>query len=279
MNLAIAQRLASLNREFYEQHGDEFAEARPRLAPGAAKILNRVRPGARVLEVGCGDGKVGRWLRAHARIAAYAGLDASEAMLARARRHSEPSASGRQPPAVNSEPFTDRCSLEFFQADLADADWPPALAGRTFDWIFAFAVFHHLPGRALRAETLRRLAAHLKPGGALAMSNWQFTRSARLMRLIAGWEAAGLTQADVEPGDYLLRWERKGRRGWRYVHLLDQIEARSLAVNAGLEVIEVFSADGAQGNLAEYVVLQAGASVSDLVLPRDSAESGGESRA
>jgi hypothetical protein len=102
------------------------------------------------------------------------------------------------------------------------------------------------------------LAGRLRAGGTLAMSNWQFTRSARLRQKVRPWAEAGLDEADVEPGDYLVSWERKGTRGLRYVHVLDEEEALALAAGAGLGVVEVFQADGVNGRLADYVVMQNG---------------------
>lgn len=250
MNRATAQRLAQLNREFYDAHGEAFAESRPRLHPGIQRVLARIEGGARVLEIGCGDGKVGR--RLAARGVHYLGLDASAAMLERAERLSEQGAvNSKRPP-----PFTARGSLTFIYADLLDPAWSNALADRRFDWILAFAVFHHLPGAEARAEILKTLTAHLAEGGRLALSNWQFTRSARLKRRVAPWAVIGLSAGDVEPNDYLLTWERGGAHGLRYVHVLDEAEARRMAADAGLTVREVFQADGEGGKLADYVVLE-----------------------
>ncbi len=87
------------------------------------------------------------------------------------------------------------------------------------------------------------------------MSNWQFLRSPKLRQRVVPWNTLGITEAEVEQGDYLLSWERGGRRGVRYVHVLDEDEVRRLAGQAGLQILEVFSADGLSGDLAEYVVL------------------------
>ena len=243
MDLAVAQRLAALNQAFYEDHAEDFAATRPRLPAGVARVLGRVARGAHVLEVGCGDGKVGRAL-ARAGAAGYLGLDVSAAMLARARRYTA------------AEPLP--APLAFRQADLLDPAWPSALPAQPFDWVLAFGVFHHLPGAVRRAQVLQALAARLAGGGHLVLANWQFNRSERLRKRQVGWEAVGLTAADVEPGDALLPWERRGRTGLRYVHLLDAAEARQLAAGAGLRVRETFSADGASGDLNEYWVLGRG---------------------
>ena len=86
MKLSTAQQLAALNLRFYNEHAENFADSRPRLAAGVLRALAEIGAGARVLEVGCGDGKVGRAL-ARAGVGMYLGLDASEAMLERAREY------------------------------------------------------------------------------------------------------------------------------------------------------------------------------------------------
>lgn len=245
MEISIQTRLAELNREFYDTHADDFAATRPRLAPGVQRIVGRIPAGSRILDVGCGDGKVGR--RLAERGAHYLGLDSSAAMIARAEM-----LTGNW--RLENPQFSD-APISFAQSDLLSANF---LTGQTFHWILAFAVFHHLPGYETRLRVLRALSAQLKPGGTLVMSNWQLTRSERLRPRIALWSAIGLNEADVEPNDFLLTWERGARRGLRYVHVLAEAEARQLALAAGLAVVEVFSADGVSGDLAEYLMMRKG---------------------
>jgi tRNA (uracil-5-)-methyltransferase TRM9 len=204
-------------------------------------VLAEVPSGQRVLEVGCGDGKVGRAL-ARAGVAAYVGLDLSPAMLERARRYTL----AEEQAAV----------IQFLPADLMEPRWTDVLPEAPFDWAVAFAVFHHLPGKALRSRVMGELASHVRAGGQVAISNWQFSRSPRLMSRVADWAQAGLRAEDVEAGDTLLTWERGGRTGLRYVHLLDEAEAREMANDAGLKVIDVFRADGVSGDLSDYVVME-----------------------
>ena len=241
MELSTTRRLAELNQQFYAEHAENFAEARPRLPAGAQRVLAAIPAGQRVLEVGCGDGKVGRAL-ARAGAAAYLGLELSPAMLDRARRYTL----AEEQAAV----------IQFLPADLLESDWIDVLPAEPFDWALAFAVFHHIPSKALRSRVLREIAGHVRAGGRVAISNWQFSRSPRLMSRVADWAQAGLRGEEVEAGDTLLTWERGGRNGLRYVHLLDEAEAREMAEDGGLRVVEVFRADGVSGDLSDYVVME-----------------------
>jgi SAM-dependent methyltransferase len=243
----VARRLATLNREFYDAFADAFAGSRGRTEPGLERALARVEPGSRVLDVGCGHGRVATLLPSGTH---YVGLDFSPEMLALA----EEKAAGR--PSVHSD---------FVAADLLDPHWERRIDG-TFDWIVFRAVLHHVPGYANRLRILRQAARLLAPGGHILLANWQFLRLERLRRRLQPWEEAGLLEADVEAGDYLLDWRRQGR-GLRYVHLVDEVETLRLAQEADLKVEALFSADGRNDDLTLYAILTHPSGANPLSLP------------
>ena len=100
---------------------------------------------------------------------------------------------------------------------------------------------------------LGKVRALLAPNGRFVHSEWQFLNSPRLVSRIQPWEAIGLSQNDVDPGDYLLDW-RQGGQGYRYVHHFSEEELRGLAEAAGFDVIESFLSDGENGRLGLYQV-------------------------
>jgi 2-polyprenyl-3-methyl-5-hydroxy-6-metoxy-1,4-benzoquinol methylase len=122
--------------------------------------------------------------------------------------------------------------------------------------VTALAVLHHIPGFDTRQRFVQAARACLKPDGVLILSNWRFVQNPRMQRKMLPWSAAGLSEADVEPGDYLLDWKKDGA-GMRYAHQLDEAEVAALAAGAGLEVVEQFVADGREGDLSLYSVLRA----------------------
>jgi len=252
MEESIAARLREINRRFYAEHAEDFADTRPRLPDGVRRVLAEIPAGAQVLEVGCGDGKVGRAL-ARAGAALYVGVDESEGMIQRALRFT--TTDGTKDEGLTTKQPS---SPVYVRADITQPGWDAGLPVSEYDWVLAFAVLHHVPGAERRAEVLKDLAGRLRPGGRLAMSNWQLTRSERLMRRVQPWVEAGIDAAEVEPRDYLLGWERGGRIGLRYVHVIDEAEARAMAAAAGLQVAAVFEADGVSGDLAQYVAMSKG---------------------
>lgn len=255
MNEATIQRLADINRQFYQSFALQFSKTRQRIQPGVHKIIEMIPPDARILDLGCGNGELWRTLVQHGFTGTYIGLDYSPVLLNEARKL--PSEFEEAGPA--KKPV-------FIQSDLVSADWDAALTALTadsetdelsiplrFDFIFLFAVLHHIPGNDLRRDILEKSKSHLKAGGQVVLSVWQFLNSERLQNRIQPWEKAGLTPQEVDPGDYLLDW-REGGEGLRYVHHFTQEELADLANQTGYNIQQTYYSDGHEGNLGLYQI-------------------------
>ena len=253
----IAQRLLALNRQFYTDLGSQFSATRGRVQPGVRRILDSLNGNETILDLGCGNGELARTLARDGHRGAYLGLDFSLPLLAEA------------------ESVPDGFSAEFAEVDLA-SDWsviarsiatkqfprkrkiatpPTAARNDMFDIIFSFATLHHIPSRELRANILNTVQALLARDGRFIHSNWQFLNSLRLRLRLRRWSEAGLTDADVDEGDYLLDW-RSGGAGLRYVHHFNEEELAWLAKSSGFKIIDTFYSDGKEGNLAIYQTWQ-----------------------
>ena len=234
MNPTTLSRLLELNREFYQAFALRFSATRQRLQPGVSRILEQVKPTDNILDLGCGNGELGRQLDHRGHVGVYNGLDFSPTLLKQA--------SAGQP-----------INFRFLQADLSSTDWDAPLHGTRYDIVLAFAVLHHLPGAELRLQVLSKVRSLLLQGGRFIHSEWQFLNSPRLKSRIQPWEIIGLSERDVDPGDYLLDW-RQGGQGLRYVHHFSETELEQLADAAGFEVIESFLSDGENNRLGLYQV-------------------------
>jgi SAM-dependent methyltransferase len=244
MQAAVAQRLIALNKEFYQTHAANFSATRSRLQPGALRALAAVPPGARVLDLGCGNGGVAAELAQRGWLGQYVGVDFSAELLEEANKKLRRF-------EVEGPRF------KFSQLDLSSPDWAQesAISNLQFDFIFALAVMHHVPGPELRLEFLRQVRGLLAAGGRFVHSNWQFMRSLKLAARVQPWAAASLDAADVDPGDYLLDWRGGGQRqqpALRYVHQFSEAELGELAAASRFSVQESFASDGYSSNLALY---------------------------
>jgi tRNA (uracil-5-)-methyltransferase TRM9 len=234
VNPTTISRLLELNRQFYQTFALPFSASRQRLQPGVIKILDQISPEADLLDLGCGNGELAHELARCGHRGAYTGLDFSSVLLEEASRG--------QPD-----------SFSFIFADLSSENWDAALSGNCYDAIFAFAVLHHLPGINMRLQLLRKVSSLLKTVGRFIHSEWQFLNSPRMIARLQPWETIGLSDNDVDPGDYLLDW-RQGGTGLRYVHHFSESELADIAAQAGFEIVESFLSDGENARLGLYQV-------------------------
>jgi SAM-dependent methyltransferase len=239
MDAATAGTLLQLNRAFYDRFALEFAGSRTLNQPGWQRLLAWLPGGGQILDAGCGQGRLAHLLDQRGWRGTYVGVDNSPALLSIARG----GASALALPA------------SFVEADITASGWTEQLPSHRFDAVLALAVLHHIPGWRQRAALLAQLGDLLAADGVLAASTWQFMNEARLRRKVVPWPVAGLVPEQVEPGDYLLDWQRGGA-GLRYCHLVDEAELIALAQEAGLRVQALFHEDGRNKNLNLFAVLR-----------------------
>jgi tRNA (uracil-5-)-methyltransferase TRM9 len=239
------QRLLDLNRQFYQTFALQFSATRMRLQPGVRRVVETLPGDADILDLGCGNGELARELSRRNHMGVYIGLDLSPEMLKEAER-------------APLEPLR----ATFVQADLASPEWAQHIrwlqtpaSKIELDDILAFAVLHHLPSDNLRLQMLQAVRDCLAPGGSFIHSEWQFLNSPRWRGRIQPWERIGLSEDDVDPGDYLLDW-RSGGYGLRYVHHFSEDELAHLALETGFEVRDTFYSDGEGGKLGRLGLYQ-----------------------
>jgi len=204
--------------------------------------LDRVAPFGSLLDLGCGDARVGRYLRETKLTPEpilYVGVDNCPQLLS--VDPPEPGGSLRPP-------------VHLHEADLGVSGWSRCL-GRAarFDVVVSFSALHHIPGEDLRLQLLKEIRTVLKPGGHFICSVWQVFGSPRLQRKIQPWGEAGLKAEDVDNYDLLMDWQRDGR-GLRYVHHFPETELCGLLRDAGFEVDTTFYSDGESGKMGLYVI-------------------------
>jgi len=265
MNDTTRSTLSAINRRFYRQCSQQFSDTRSRPWPGWNEVVNRppfVRPEhsrrstpIRVLDVGCGNGRFGRFLDHHLEIPiCYLGLDSSPDLVRIARRQ------------------LDNCSfrdIDIREFDILESDLSGIVEPHGFDVVVVFGVLHHLPGFSSRLSLLKRLESLLCDSGMLALSFWQFEESvagsnrfvpwSRLTRW--GFEAVDL--GELEPGDHLLRWgpdpssdEPGSPLSLRYCHHASDEEIERLIQPLNLSREEGFRADGSDGRSNRYELLR-----------------------
>ncbi len=240
MNQATIDKLLTINRVFYEELAQPFADSRSTRQSGLQRVVQSLGSASTLLDAGCGNGRLAQAADDAGLTLRYTGVDASVALLTI---------------AAQSAAALSTVQADFVLLDISRDGWTADLPQTGFDAITLLAVLHHMPGWDRRVILLQALRGLLAAEGALIVSTWQFLNEERLRRKIMPWQEVGLVESDLEPGDYLLDWHRGGS-GLRYCHLVDEAELTALAGAAGLTVSNLYYADGAGQNLNLFAVLR-----------------------
>lgn len=227
MDAETVNKLLDLNRAFYSEFSADFSDSRSserlNIEPFRSYLANDIR----LLDAGCGNGRLADTLERAGYWLDYVGIDGSAELVALAEKQ---------------RAGLHKVHASFRVVDLTAPQWSKTLASAPFDVVVSLAVLHHIPSFELRGQVLRQFHDLLKLNGILVTSNWQFTRSERLRKKIIGWEKLEIEDWRLETGDYLLDWKRGGV-GYRYVHLMDEPEMERLATDSGFRVVRQFYAD------------------------------------
>ncbi|MCY4009773.1 MAG: class I SAM-dependent methyltransferase [Anaerolineaceae bacterium] len=232
-----AQRLLAINRAFYRRHAVDFARTRRQAWPGWERLRPWLRGRARLLDVGCGNGRFGRfWAQLHPNEPlGYHAIDTSLPLLWEAAH------------TMGAFPRV-HTRLEW-----RDIFRDPPRHGH-YPLIVMLGVLHHIPGHSHRAALLRALAARLSAGGILIITFWRFGADPRLRGRARPWPPALADR--VEANDFLLPWGEGQEGAVRYCHHFDENEERELVATSGLRLAQSFAADGASGALNAYRILR-----------------------
>lgn len=233
MNQATIEWLNQINHDFYRASAVDFDATRQAAWPGWERLLKAFElPIASVLDLGCGNGRFALFLAARQpQPFRYIGIDSNPELLAFARRRLAPHIA----------------DLTLIETDLVLDELPPMSA----QLVTLFGLVHHVPGFERRRALLATVAERVASGGYLALACWRFFEQERFRRRIVPWR----DDIKVEKHDYLLDW-RRGERALRYCHYVDDEEHAQLIAATGLSLIADYRADGAEGSLNRYTILQ-----------------------
>jgi ubiquinone/menaquinone biosynthesis C-methylase UbiE len=153
MNHAYRRYVPALGFEFLTPFYDPLVAATTRERIFKRQLIAQaaVRDGERVLDLGCGSGTLAIWLKRTVPGALVTGVDADEAVLARARRKAA------------------RAGVEV-RLDRAMAQQLPYADG-SFERVVSSLFFHHLQPNEKRV-TLRDVYRVLASGGQLHVADW-----------------------------------------------------------------------------------------------------------
>lgn len=210
MEKNYAQELLKKIRKDYNLIAQEFSRTRSYLWPELAFLIQYATEGERVLDLGCGNGRLFQVLKE--KKIDYIGVDFSSQMIEIAREKN-PQGKFLLANALNL-PFSENF----------------------FDKIYSLAVFHHLPSREFRVKFLKEAQRVLKPKGLLILTVWRLRRVRHFKLILKFLILKIFKKTKLDFRDVFIPW---GKKCQRYVHLFSKKELKELIKEAGFRLKKI----------------------------------------
>lgn len=213
-----AEEILALVKTGYDLIATEFDLTRKKeIWPEIRTRANRLKAGDRVLDLGCGNGRLLEALKETA--VDYLGVDSSPALISLARQN-----------------YPDK---QFVVSDLLNIQEIP---DGQFDYIFCLAVLQHLPGVRRREQALLEMTKKLKPQGEIIISNWNlWAHKKHRQQLFKNWWKKIIGRFDLDFNDLIFPWKSANGQEVceRYYHAFTKNELKRLAKKVDLEIISL----------------------------------------
>ncbi|MFA5133975.1 MAG: methyltransferase domain-containing protein [Patescibacteria group bacterium] len=211
MKIDKAKKIIEENKKSYDAIADDFDTTRQYAWPEFEELAKYVKEGDSVLDIGCGNGRLYKYLNNELRVTnyEYVGVDQSEELIKIAKKNNS--------------------GGKFKTADVFNLPFE----AKAFDVVAGIAFLHHIPGQELRERVLKEIFRVLKPGGIVFLTNWnlfqiKLIRKYKLSIFDFYFEHAGL-----DAGDFWIPFQKQNR----YYHHFKKKELIGLAKEFGFKVL------------------------------------------
>lgn len=220
MDKDTQKKLLETVKKNYNTIAESFSETRQKpIWPELQKITQMVNEGDKVLDVGCGNGRLLQALGD--KQIDYLGIDLSEELLKKARENY---------PGFS---FATGDILNLGKIECCD-----------YDFVFSIAVLHHIPGEDLRIQALKQLKNKVKADGKIVVTVWNLWTQKKKRRAVFKYfllKLLGKNKMDF--GDALFDWKggkEKSVNLQRYYHAFRKKELKRLVKKAGLKKQKIY---------------------------------------
>jgi len=233
MNKTKALQIIRKTRAIYNTIAKEWDASRFKPSPLKIMLVKGVKSGYRVLDLGCGNGLMARDVIA--RGGQYFGLDISAKLIAIAKKR-------------NKE-LVKKSGIKFAVGNALKMPYK----NNFFDFVFSFAVMHHVPSEEQRIKFLSEIKRVLKPGRTAVIKNWNLLSPWANKKYKIGMQLKE-NKPGFDSGDVVIPWKATaGKIFDRYLHHFSDAELRRLAKAAGFKNCRItyYSREGRKKNNGE----------------------------
>lgn len=219
MKSFVANRILEKVKEDYNAIAEDFARSREKLWPEIIFLKDYIRKGERVLDIGCGSGRLFELLRD--KEVEYFGIDFSKKLIEIAKRKY---LSEKEVKNVNILPtfiVVDALKLPFEEG--------------FFDKVISIAVFHHIPSKEKRLIFLKEIKRVLKRGGEVHLTVWNLWQKKYFFKILKEGFKKVFKKTELDFCDIFVPFGKRER----YYHCFKKRELRKLFKEAGFEIKEI----------------------------------------
>lgn len=217
MKISLGKKIIKKMEKTYDLIAASWNQSRAFPKPIHLILGQKVKNNQKVLDLGCGNGLLYDVLAKKS--IDYTGVDFSQRLLNFAKKR------------IGSQK-----NVSFYKANILSLPLPD----NSFDWVFALAVLHHLPGSYFQKKALKEIYRVLKPKGYLAASAWNM--SSLFVEKTFGKEIFQKKPKGFGKKDLLIPWREKGKVIWRYIYDFSPRELKFLLKQVGFRKIKVYLA-------------------------------------
>lgn len=231
MDKEYARYLLKKTTEDYNRIAEDFSRTRAFLPEALKKLGEYAIPGDKVLDSGCGNGRLFEALKS--KDIDYFGVDISEKLITIAQKRY------LYPPQVFAKQKFGRARAKFLVGDSLNLPLPANFFGS----VFSLAVLHHIPSKEFRLQYLKEVKRVLRQEGILVLRVWDFWKRKEGLKLILKYgllKLFGKTKFDF--GDVLLPWKNSEGKilANRYFHCFRKMGLENLVKGAGFKIKEIW---------------------------------------